>query len=62
MGDKNLLIGGFAAAIFFAMVMLGAGSVLAQGHGGSGGEDEGEGPLFISVDPFIVSVFDRGHR
>jgi len=62
MGDNKSLnnIGGIAAAIFIALAMLGAGPAIAQGHGGSGSEDEGEGPLFISMDPFIVSVFDRG--
>ena len=64
MGSTELTVLGlslraFAATAVIAMTMFGADPALAQGHGGGGG-DEGEGPLFITMDSFIVSVFDRG--
>ena len=46
----------FLAAAALALVF--ASASLAQGHGAVDG-DEGEGPLFIKMDPFLVSVFDR---
>ena len=41
-----------------ALTLVFASASLAQGHGAAGG-DEGNGPLFIKMDPFLVSVFDR---